>query len=701
MNKTNSIYVLYWLVILLLIASIGYSQPKISGEIKNVALNKSFISSMSHYSSYDETLATDGDTTTFFWSSGGPDTGDYFMVDLGQFYSVKRIFIIQSITRSSDYIQDGELQQSMDGTDWSNIIKANSKRIDYTFETSVMRYFRIYVASRQFNWVQIAEMQAFSAGIPDSIYFGDVNLGKSSETSITILNVGNENLIISDISTNNSAFEITDSSFVISPDSSHKVNILFKPTISGLIEGTLTIHSNDPENPEISIYLYGIGLVDEVFGITSPFDGIFINYSPITVTGFAIAPFVDKVLINGISVEIDSNFFSTDVNLIEGKNQIVATAFDSIDTIIHSDTIEVNLDTTFPIIRFYKPYSGQTFLYSPIEVLGKVFEINNYEVKINDNIINTTNDTIKFEMEIEEGTNIIKAIVTDTAGNIGEESVSFNGRPPDSPPDKLNLYIKLDEKLSKFPYKDFPPDQWFSSRVVLIDSMNLWIYPISGDIDGTGYTFSLLAGCYAKTVQFKAELILRQENMNLTLASTPTFTVPQSGFLPWWPYWQSPQRKEFNLTGLDPVSLSGDTLIFRITKVGGEHTGYIYPQEKGPLNTETRHSWITIPHIVTQVEFTSLEYPKTFELRQNYPNPFNSETTIEYQLPNSSDVTIKIYNTMGQLVKTLVDKWQFADYYYVKWNGKDDKNHDVSSGIYFYRIQVKDFIQTKKLLLVR
>lgn len=703
MNKKISIYVLYWLVILLLIASIGYSQPKISGEIKNVALNKSFISSVPHYSSYDEILATDSDTTTFFWSSGGPDTGDYFMVDLGQFYSVERIFIIQSITRSSDYVQDGELQYSMDGTDWSHIIKANSKRIDYTFETSVMRYFRIYVASRQFNWVQIAEMQAFSAGIPDSIYFGDVNLGKSSETSITILNVGNENLKISDISTNNSAFEINDSSFVISPDSNHKVNIFFKPTIGGLIEGTLTIHSNDPENPEISIYLYGIGLVDEVFGITSPFDGIFINYSPITVTGFAIAPFVDKVLINGISVEIDSNFFSTDVNLIEGKNQIVATAFDSIDTIIHSDTIEVNLDTTPPIIRFYKPYSGQTFLYSPIEVLGKVFEINNYELKINDNIINTTNDTINFEMEIEEGINIIKAIVTDTAGNIGEESVSINGRPPDSPPDKLNLYIKLDEKLSKFPYKDFPPpsEQWFAYRVVLIDSSRLWKYPLSGDIEGTNYTISVLAGCNTGNISLKGQLILRRGNEDIILTSTPTFGAKGSGYyFPQWPYWISPDRKEFNLTGTDIGAFLGDTLILKVINVSRKNTGYVYPQERSPLSNETRHSWITTP-IITSVEFTTLEYPKTYKLSQNYPNPFNQETIIEYQLPNSNDVSLKIYNIMGQLVKTLVNRNQTIGYYSIKWNGKNDKGDNVSSGIYLYILQAKYFVQTKKMILLR
>ena len=92
---------------------------------------------------------------------------------------------------------------------------------------------------------------------------------------------------------------------------------------------------------------------------------------------------------------------------------------------------------------------------------------------------------------------------------------------------------------------------------------------------------------------------------------------------------------------------------------------------------------------------------KDFSISQNYPNPFNTETTIEYQLPNSSDVSLRIYNIMGQLVKTLVNRNQPVGYYSIQWNGRNDKGDNVSSGIYLYRLNVKDFDQTKKLVLLR
>jgi hypothetical protein len=77
--------------------------------------------------------------------------------------------------------------------------------------------------------------------------------------------------------------------------------------------------------------------------------------------------------------------------------------------------------------------------------------------------------------------------------------------------------------------------------------------------------------------------------------------------------------------------------------------------------------------------------PKTFSLRQNYPNPFRGKTTIQYQLPFDSQVSLKIYNIAGQQVKTIREGNQKVGYYSVNWDGKDRDGKAVSSGIYFYR----------------
>jgi len=99
--------------------------------------------------------------------------------------------------------------------------------------------------------------------------------------------------------------------------------------------------------------------------------------------------------------------------------------------------------------------------------------------------------------------------------------------------------------------------------------------------------------------------------------------------------------------------------------------------------------------------------PQSVSLAQNYPNPFNAETIINYQLSitNPSPTTLKIYNILGQEVRTLVDKEQISGYYSVVWEGRDKEGRPVASGVYFYRLKVVGdrckVIKTRKMLLLR
>jgi len=88
--------------------------------------------------------------------------------------------------------------------------------------------------------------------------------------------------------------------------------------------------------------------------------------------------------------------------------------------------------------------------------------------------------------------------------------------------------------------------------------------------------------------------------------------------------------------------------------------------------------------------------PKQFALEQNYPNPFNPTTTISYQLPVASQVSLKVYDVLGREVMTLVNGKQEAGVYNLSLNGAT-----LSSGIYFYRLQSGNFVQTKKMMLVK
>jgi hypothetical protein len=88
--------------------------------------------------------------------------------------------------------------------------------------------------------------------------------------------------------------------------------------------------------------------------------------------------------------------------------------------------------------------------------------------------------------------------------------------------------------------------------------------------------------------------------------------------------------------------------------------------------------------------------PGSFELGQNYPNPFNAVTTIRYGLPQKSAVLLTVYNLLGQEVATLVHGDQEAGYHSVQLDASD-----LPSGVYLYRIMARDFVATKKLVLLR
>lgn len=121
---------------------------------------------------------------------------------------------------------------------------------------------------------------------------------------------------------------------------------------------------------------------------------------------------------------------------------------------------------------------------------------------------------------------------------------------------------------------------------------------------------------------------------------------------------------------------------------------------------------------IDDIEFISVEstldvenveqIPENFALYQNYPNPFNPMTTIKYQLPEESYVTLKIYNLLGQEVRSLIDDVQKAGYNSIVWDGKNNSGMNVSSGIYIYRLDAKSlnnpakiFAQTKKMVLLK
>jgi uncharacterized delta-60 repeat protein len=135
--------------------------------------------------------------------------------------------------------------------------------------------------------------------------------------------------------------------------------------------------------------------------------------------------------------------------------------------------------------------------------------------------------------------------------------------------------------------------------------------------------------------------------------------------------------------------------------VCGCDTVYVTGESQG---SGTDKDYVTIKYVQKETFVEGYEDQnqiRLFTLYQNYPNPFNPVTTIEYALPKDSRVEICIYDILGRKVRTLVDEYQLAGCRNVIWDSKNDEGAEVATGIYFLRIQAGDFVQSKKMLLVK
>ncbi|HTY38827.1 MAG TPA: T9SS type A sorting domain-containing protein [Bacteroidota bacterium] len=103
-----------------------------------------------------------------------------------------------------------------------------------------------------------------------------------------------------------------------------------------------------------------------------------------------------------------------------------------------------------------------------------------------------------------------------------------------------------------------------------------------------------------------------------------------------------------------------------------------------------------LSEIVSGLKGTGDNVPLRISLSQNYPNPFNPSTTIRFELPKDANVSLKVFNTLGQLIATFIDEPKRAGVYRVSWNASA-----VPSGSYFYRLSTGGIVETKKMIVVK
>jgi hypothetical protein len=169
---------------------------------------------------------------------------------------------------------------------------------------------------------------------------------------------------------------------------------------------------------------------------------------------------------------------------------------------------------------------------------------------------------------------------------------------------------------------------------------------------------------------------------------------------------------KLNHTDMNALVVGNFDLTERTVTLNFQNTGvwYDFFEQSSFTLTAVKHGITLAPgeykiyttaNIPVSVRNNESKQPQSLTLFQNYPNPFNPTTTIGFQLPTDSHITIDIFNLYGQKIKTLYDGFQTSGHHHVVWDSRDNSGVPVASGVYLYKLTTREEERTGKMLLIR
>jgi hypothetical protein len=158
-------------------------------------------------------------------------------------------------------------------------------------------------------------------------------------------------------------------------------------------------------------------------------------------------------------------------------------------------------------------------------------------------------------------------------------------------------------------------------------------------------------------------------------------------------------------TGLTDGFTAGEAILYRVyqpvTQQEWDWVDVGYSQGDGTFSEDAVLILNQFDASATGVDDLTHGKNYSFDLSPGFPNPFNAETIIQYQIPESGDVQLIVYNLQGQAVRHLVHEKIRAGQHNVAWDGRDDMGRDLASGVYFYRLEMKGQSRSQKITLLR
>ena len=433
----------------------------------------------------------------------------------------------------------------------------------------------------------------------------------------------------------------------------------------------------------------------------------------------------------GMTVNADSNaLYWTPSNDYTGNNLIKLIVFDITgDSTVQEFNIYVENVNDYPSWDFIGDTSIiiNNILY--IDIFDKINDPDNGFNELNFTVYGTENlegffrdsSIVIYSVNSEyEGTDSVMVISEDPGGLADSIIIRINVIKPSAVPLFLNetLYISTKEDQSKtLSYKDWviDADNSLDELDFLFLNEDIIIFTISDSVNRilTANPVKHMNGMDTVTV-IVSDPDEHSDTMSIIVSISPVEDLPEITFL-------TPSGDTTLIEGnilnfvCSAFDADGDTLTFNWFVNGilvSEDTAFTYTAH---IDTSTvkdivlsisdsknsiERTWqVTVSPVSGITDETGI--PDKFAVSQNYPNPFNSETSFKVWIPEKNNLTITIYNILGQKVRKIYDGYINNGVHKFRWDSKNDKDFDVSSGIYIIRVNYKTFLEFKKLTLIK
>jgi len=583
--------------------------------------------------------------------------------------------------------------------------------------------------------------EAIVSAAPNPLIFpDDVLVGGSDEATLTVNNEGNGVLTVSNIASGDPQFSVNPASFNIPAFESVDVTVTFAPTAAGTISGSLTIVSNASNNP------YSLGV-----------QGVAVNAPQAVVTPTEITENVAVGDTLDVPVQIENAAGAGAANLdwsaslVEGTASLRITPFigplsDQTDAASPSKAdgkaislvlenpwdlqVNINLETVTGALGNAGSEFDGTYYYTTRWATNLIHKIDMSGVVVEEFSIGGVTGLRDLAFD---GTFMYGGAAANTIFQMDFASKTLIGTIPspvavrhiaydagadgfwvgtwDTPPTLISrsgtvIATLTSGLLSQYgsaydDYSEGGPYLWIFNQgsgaglPQFIHQFNL------NTGTATGFTHDVLAelgpnaSAIAGGLWIGEGIVAGKASIGGTLQGTPdvffVYELANAG-----PVWMSFDPSTPNSGSVAPGDLGGFMLQLH-PPAAGIYNGSIVINSNDPANP-----LISIPVELGTVGIGEEELlPATFAISRNYPNPFNPTTMIDYQLPQSADVKLEIYNVLGQKVRTLVNAKMAAGRYQATWDARNDAGTPVGSGVYIYRFWAGDYKSVQKMVLMK